>query len=195
MVGQPERAGELESMKARMLRGEEYIADDPQLNAERLRCRGLVERYNASSPGDGAARAVLLAELLSAVGERTLIEPPFRCDYGYNIRIGSGSFINYGAVFLDVNPIEIGDDVQIAPNVQLLTATHPLEAARRRAQWESGGPISIGDGAWLGGGVIVLPGVSIGVEAIVGAGAVVTRHVEPRTVVAGNPARILRRLE
>lgn len=194
-MDEPERVGEPESMKARMLRGEEYIADDPQLNAERLRCRELVDRFNASAPGDAAVRATLLVELLGAVGERAVIEPPFRCDYGYNISIGSGSFVNYGAVFLDVNPIEIGADVQIAPNVQLLTATHPLDAMRRRAQWESGRPISIGDGAWLGGGAIVLPGVSIGAEAIVGAGAVVTRDVEPRTVVAGNPARILRRLE
>lgn len=177
-----------------MLRGDEYIADDPELNAERLRCRLLTERLNASSAAEPDARGQILRELLGAIGELTFIEPPFRCDYGYNIRIGARSFVNFGAVFLDVNTIEIGDDVQIAPNVQLLTARHPVDAAHRRARWESGKPISIRDGAWLGGGAIVLPGISIGAQAIVGAGAVVTRDVEARTVVAGNPARVIRRL-
>ena len=116
-----------------MLRGDEYIADDPELNAERLRCRLLTERLNASSAAEPDARGQILRELLGAIGELTFIEPPFRCDYGYNIRIGARSFVNFGAVFLDVNTIEIGDDVQIAPNVQLLTATHPVDAAHRRA--------------------------------------------------------------
>lgn len=182
-------------MKARMLRGEDYIANEPELNAERLRCRLLLEQFNATSAADVNLRAGLLRELLGALGQRTYIEPPFHCDYGYNVRIGARSFVNFGAIFLDVNLIEIGSDVQIAPNVQLLTATHPIDAKRRREHWESGRPISIGDGAWLGGGVIVLPGVTIGSEAVVGAGAVVTRDVESRTVVVGNPARLIRRLD
>lgn len=178
-----------------MLRGEDYLADDPQLVAERLRCQLLLERFNTTSAAAADERAALLAELLGAVGESAVILPPFRCDYGRQVRLGARSFVNYGGIFLDVAAIDIGEDVQIATNVQLLTASHPLDAARRRARWESGRPIRIDDGAWLGGGAIVLPGVTIGAEAVVGAGAVVTRDVPPRVVVAGNPARVMRDLD
>jgi maltose O-acetyltransferase len=181
-------------MKARMLRGEEYLATDAQLTAERERCSLMCERLNALSAADEPARLAVLRELLGAIGEDTLIQAPFRCDYGYNISIGRRSFVNYGGVFLDVNPIEIGDEVLIATNVQLLTAKHPLDAVSRRAWSESASPISIADGVWIGGGAIVLPGVKIGENAVVGAGAVVTRDVEAGTVVAGNPARVIRRL-
>jgi maltose O-acetyltransferase len=181
-------------MKRRMLAGELYVATDEQLTAERALCSLLCERLNGLSAADEPARLAILRELLGAIGEDTLIQSPFRCDYGYNVRIGRRSFVNYGGIFLDVNPISIGDEVLIATNVQLLTATHPLDAAQRRAWWESGKPISIGDGAWIGGGALILPGVTVGEEAVVGAGAVVTRDVEPRTVVAGNPARVIRRL-
>jgi maltose O-acetyltransferase len=178
-----------------MLAGELYRADDPQLVAERQRCQLALEEINATSAAEPERRTALLRALIAAIGDDTTIETPFRCDYGYNVRIGSRSFVNYGCIFLDVRPIEIGDEVLIGPNVQLLTATHPLDAAERRAWLELGKPISIGDGSWLGAGAIVLPGVSIGAEAVIGAGAVVTRDVEPRTLVAGNPARVQRRLE
>jgi maltose O-acetyltransferase len=181
-------------MKERMLRGEEYMATDPVLVEERLRCMEQLERFHGLPARDEEGRLAVLRELLGAIGEDTLIQPPFRCDYGYNISIGRRSFVNYGGVFLDVNPITIGDEVLIAANVQLLTATHPLDAKRRRAWWEYGRPISIADGVWIGGGALVLPGVSIGEDAVVGAGAVVTRDVEARTVVVGNPARVIRRL-
>ena len=177
-----------------MLRGEDYIANDPVLSADYRRAQLLVERFNTTSFTEHDERQAILRELLGEIGEETTIQRPFRCDYGTNIRIGARCFVNYGAVFLDVVPIVIGDDVQIATHVQLLTATHPLDAARRRAGWESGKPIAIGDGVWLGGGVIVLPGVTIGEEAVVGAGAVVTRDVPPRTLVVGNPARVIRDL-
>lgn len=184
----------MSEMKARMLRGEEYMATDAQLVAERERCSLLCERLNALPAADEPARLAVLRELLGAIGEDTLVQSPFRCDYGYNISIGRRSFVNYGGIFLDVNPISIGDEVLIATNVQLLTATHPLDAVRRRAWWESAKPITIADGAWIGGGAIVLPGVSIGENAVVGAGAVVTHDVEAGAVVAGNPARVIRRL-
>ncbi|HVM31183.1 MAG TPA: sugar O-acetyltransferase [Candidatus Limnocylindrales bacterium] len=180
-------------MKQRMLRGEDYIVD-AELSAEHRRAMLLLERFNASSIDEDALRTELLTELVGAVGEGSVIRPPFLCDYGSNIRIGRGTFVNFGAVFLDVSAITIGDDVQIATNVQLLTATHPLDPERRRAGWESGRPITLADGAWLGGGVIVLPGVTVGENAVVGAGAVVTRDVEPNVVAAGNPARVIRRL-
>ncbi len=185
---------ETSEMKARMLRGENYLANDPLLIAERLHAQLLVERFNAISAADPAGRLATMQELLDAFGEGSLVLPPFRCDYGYNITIGARSFVNYGAIFLDVCSIEIGDDVQIAPHVLLMTATHPLDAPTRLALWESGRPIAIEDAAWLGAGAIVLPGVRIGREAIVGAGAVVTRDVAPRTIVAGNPARVIREL-
>ena len=181
-------------MKQRMLRGEEYLATDKQLTAERERCSVLCERVNALSAAQESERLSIFRELLGAIGEDTLIQSPFRCDYGYNIRIGRRSFINYGGVLLDVAPITIGDEVLIATNVQILTATHPLDAARRRAWWEFAKPISIADGAWIGGGAIILPGVSIGANAVVGAGAVVTRDVSANTVVVGNPARVARHL-
>lgn len=185
---------ETSEMKARMLRGDEYLATDEQLVDERLRCSLLVERLNSLSSGDEPARLALLRELLALIGDDTLIQSPFRCDYGYNISIGRRSFVNYGGIFLDVAPIAIGDQVLIATNVQLLTATHPLDAARRRAWWESAKPISIADGVWIGGGAIVLPGVSIGENAVIGAGAVVTHDVAASTIVVGNPARVVRQL-
>jgi maltose O-acetyltransferase len=180
--------------KQRMLRGEEYQATDEQLTAERERCSLLCEQINTLSAAHEPARLALFGELLGAIGDDTLIQSPFRCDYGYNIRIGRRSFINYGGIVLDVAPVEIGDEVLIASNVQILTATHPLDAARRRAWWEYGKPVSIGDGVWIGAGALVLPGVSIGENAVVGAGAVVTRDVAANTLVVGNPARVMREL-
>jgi len=182
-------------MKRRMLRGDEYMATDEQLTAERERCSLLCERINALPSTQEAARLALFRELLGGIGEDTLIQSPFRCDYGYNIKIGRRSFINYGGIVLDVAPVTIGDEVLIATNVQILTATHPLDAARRRAWWEFAQPISIADGVWIGGGALILAGVSIGENAVIGAGAVVTRDVEANTVVVGNPARVVKRIE
>jgi len=182
------------SDKERMLRGEPYLAGGPELTAERMRARLLTQRINGASAADGPAIGALLRELLGAFGEGSYVTPPLYCDYGYNIAIGARTFVNYGAVMLDCAPITIGDDVQIATSVQLLTATHPLDAAERRAGWESASPITIADGAWLGGGVIVCPGVTIGAEAVVGAGSVVTRDVPPRTLAVGNPCRVVREL-
>jgi maltose O-acetyltransferase len=183
---------EMSEMKARMLRGEEYLATDELLVRERDRCSALIERLNALPAADEPTRLEVLHDLLASIGDDTLIQSPFRCDYGYNISVGRRSFVNYGGMFLDGAPISIGDEVLIATNVQLLTATHPLDALRRRAWWEFAKPIGIGDGAWIGGGAIILPGVSIGENAVVGAGAVVTRDVAPGAVVAGNPARVIR---
>jgi maltose O-acetyltransferase len=136
-----------------------------------------------------------LAELLGAVGSDTEIRPPLYVDYGGNLRVGARSFANFGLVALDVAAITIGDDVQIGPNVQLLTPTHPVEPEPRRAKWEAARPITIGDNVWLGGGAIVLPGVTIGENTVVGAGAVVVRDLPADVVAVGNPARIVRRLD
>lgn len=182
------------SQRERMLAGDLYRADDPELSAAALRARQLEDRFNRSHAEDADGRRAILEELLGAIGAGTEIRPPFYCDYGSHIRIGARVFANVGLVALDVAAITIGDDVQIGPNVQLLTPTHPLDAELRRAKWEAAEPIVIERNAWLGGGVIVLPGVTVGENAVVGAGAVVTKNVSPNVVVAGNPAREIRQL-
>lgn len=141
----------------------------------------------------GEETRALLGEMFGAVGAGAFVRAPFHCDYGYNIRLGRNVFLNFDCVVLDVAPVEIGDDAQIGPGVQILTADHPREAQARREGLEFGRPVSIGRNAWIGGGAIVLPGVRIGDDAIVGAGAVVTRDVAAGATVAGNPARILKR--
>ena len=174
--------------------GDRYVVDD-EIAAMHRRAVSLTEAYNATPAADPTRRGALLDQLLGAVGPDVEVRAPFHCDYGTYIRIGARTFVNFGLVALDVMPITIGDDVQIGPNVQLLTATHPLDPALRRARWEAGEPITIGDNVWLGGGVIVLPGVSIGEDAVVGAGAVVTRAVPPGAVAVGNPARVIRSVD
>lgn len=182
------------SMRERMLAGDLYIADDPQLAVESRRAATLLHRFNTGDPSDPDARRAVLRELLGSLGEGAEIRPPMQCDYGYQIHIGARTFINYGAVLLDVATITIGEDVQVGPNVQFLTPTHPLEPEPRRAKWEAARPIVIGDNVWLGGGVIVLPGVSIGANTVVGAGAVVTRNLPANVLAVGNPARVIRQL-
>ncbi len=132
---------------------------------------------------------MLLRELLASVGEGAYIRPPFHCDYGYNISLGAGVFLNFNCIILDVVKVAIGDRTQIGPGVQILTADHPRDPAQRRAGLEFGRPIVIGADVWIGGGAIILPGVTIGDGAIVGAGAVVTRDVAAGATVVGNPAR------
>lgn len=175
-----------------MLAGDLYNADDPEIYAEMLRASRLCRRFNQSDPADDAGRRALLDELLGSFGEQSLILPPLHCDYGSRVHIGARSFVNVGAVFLDVAAITIGDDVQIGPYSQFLTPVHPIDPELRRAKWERAEPISIGDNAWLGGAVVVLPGVSIGENAVVGAGAVVTKDLPANVVAVGSPARVIR---
>ena len=179
-------------MHDRMLAGDPYIADDPQLAADNTRARQLTHRYNTMDPTDGAVRREVLTELLGAFGPGSELRAPFQCDYGYRTTVGARTFANFGLVCLDVATVTIGDDVQMGPNVQLLTATHPVEPGPRRDKWESAAPIVIEDNVWLGGGVIVCPGVTIGENTVVGAGAVVTRDLPADVVAVGNPARVIR---
>ncbi|WP_346122276.1 sugar O-acetyltransferase [Micromonospora coerulea] len=185
----------MNSMRERMLAGETYLADDPEITADLDRAARRTERFNATTADDPDGRLAALRELLGSLGEGAWVRPPFHCDYGWQTHIGPRSFVNFNAVFLDVARITIGADVQIGPNVQLLTATHPVEAKPRRAKWEAAEPITIGDNVWLGGGVIVLAGVTIGANTVVGAGAVVTRDLPANAVALGNPARVVRTLE
>ena len=180
--------------RQRMLDGDLYIADDPELAADSLRARRLQDRFNTTVADAADARRRLLEELLRAIGAESEIRPPFYCDYGYQIRVGARVFANFGLMALDVASITIGDDVQIGPSVQLLTPTHPVEADLRLDKWEAARPITIGANVWLGGGVIVLAGVDIGDNTVVGAGAVVTRSLPANVVAVGSPARVIRTL-
>lgn len=187
------RAADGRTQRERMLAGDPYIpGDDPLLGEESQRARRLADAYNRTAIDDTARQREILDELLGAIGTDSEIRPPFYCDYGYQLRIGARVFANFGLVALDVAAITIGDDVQIGPNVQLLTPIHPLDPALRLAHWEQAAPISLGDNVWLGGGVIVLPGVTIGANSVVGAGAVVTKDLAADVVAVGNPARVVR---
>ncbi|WP_067686664.1 sugar O-acetyltransferase [Nocardia jejuensis] len=181
--------------KDRMLRGDLYRDDDPELVAERRRCGRLLDTFNATASDQDAQRRAVLEELLGDIGEGSWIMPRFQCDYGYLIRLGRNSFLNYDAIVMDCAPVTIGDDVSIGPRAQLLTALHPVrDHALRRERWETAAPITIGDNVWLGGGVIVCPGVTIGAHTVVGAGSVVTRDLPEKVFAAGNPARVIETL-
>lgn len=183
------------TMRERMLAGDLYIADDLELGEAGSRALDLMEAYNATTVRQGPLRRRLLTELLGSVGEGTEIRPPLYVDYGTHLTIGARCFANFGLTALDVAAITIGDDVQIGPHVQLLTPTHPVEPGPRRDKWEAAQPITIGDNVWLGGGVVVCPGVTIGENTVVGAGAVVTRDLPANVVAVGNPARVVKHLE
>jgi maltose O-acetyltransferase len=180
--------------KDRMLRGQWYQADEAELVAERQSCQARLGRFNAAGTTE-RERDQVLRELLGGVGPGSAIMPRLACDYGYLIRLGANCFVNYDPVFLDCAPITIGDDVGVGPRAQLLTPIHPMaEHDMRRARWEAAAPITIGDNAWLGGGVIVSGGASIGANTVVGAGSVVTRDLPSGVFAAGNPARVIREL-
>jgi maltose O-acetyltransferase len=181
----------MKSEKEKMLAGELYNAGDPLLTEERLRARALTHRLNVTDYGDKAAYAEIIAALLPNAPANIWLEPPFYCDYGYNIYAGENVFFNFNCVVLDVMPVRIGSNVMCGPNVQIYTATHPLDAAERRKGPEFAKAISIGDDCWIGGSAIIAPGVSIGDRCIIGAGAVVTKDVPSDTIVVGNPARPL----
>jgi maltose O-acetyltransferase len=171
-----------------MLAGELYHAGDPELVADRERCERLMREYNAR--GDSA----VLRDLLGALGENSYIRPPFFCDYGFNITLGDNVFLNFNCVILDVVAVTIGNRVQMASAVQILAADHPLDAETRATGLENGHPITIDDDAWIGGGAILCPGVTVGCGSVIGAASVVTRDIPPGVVAVGNPCRVLRKL-
>ena len=180
--------------RQKMLAGELYFAADPELVAARLRARDLTHRYNALSPHEIHPRRTIIRSLFGTIGERFEIEPPFRCDYGANIHVAEDFYVNYDCVILDVCEVRIGRGAMIGPGVHIYTAEHPLDAAQRASGAEMGRPVTIGNRVWIGGGAIILPGVTIGDDVVIGAGAVVTRSVEPGVLVAGNPARVIKKL-
>lgn len=177
------------SERQKMISGLPYDPGDPELQADQTAAKQWMARYNAAMGATPADRRDLLRQKMGDVGEGAIIRPPFHCDYGYNIRLGRGVFMNFNCVVLDVCEVEIGDQTQIGPGVQILTADHPRDAAQRAAGIEFGKPVTIGKNVWIGGGAIILPGVTIGDDAVIGAGAVVTRDVPEGVTVVGNPAR------
>jgi maltose O-acetyltransferase len=179
--------------KQKMLAGELYRPAAAELQADLLANQTWLAEYNAARGTSPEARRELLARRLAFVGEGAVIRPPFFCDYGFNIRLGRDAFLNFDCVILDVCEVEIGDGAQIGPAVQIYAADHPRDPAERRAGLEFGRPVRVGRNVWIGGGAIILPGVTIGDDAIVAAGAVVTRDVAAGSTVMGNPARAKRR--
>jgi maltose O-acetyltransferase len=178
------------SEKDKMLAGELYRADAPELVADRVATAAWLMRYNAASAGSAEELQAILKERLAELGRGTVVRQPFHCDYGYNLRIGAGVFLNFDCVILDVGPVVIGDGAQIGPAVQIYAADHPRDPVARRAGLELGRPIRIGRNVWIGGGAILLPGIAVGDDAIIGAGSVVARDVPAGVTVVGNPARI-----
>ncbi|HYZ39483.1 MAG TPA: sugar O-acetyltransferase [Stellaceae bacterium] len=176
--------------REKMLAGELYDASAPELQAEMAATHRWLACYNAALDASPAERRRLLLERLAVVGEGTVVRPPFYCDYGFNISLGAGVFLNFNCVILDVVAVTIGDQTQIGPCVQILTADHPRDAAVRASGLELGRPIRIGRNVWIGGGAVILPGVTIGDDAIIGAGSIVTRDVPTGATAFGNPARV-----
>ena len=181
----------MKTEKQKMLAGELYRPGDPELQADLKATAAWLAAFNAAL--DPTERRDLLRQRFAFVGEGATVRSPFFCDYGFNIRIGAGAFLNFNCVVLDVVSVTIGDGTQIGPGVQILAADHPREPDLRRDGLELGRPVSIGRNVWIGGGALILPGVTIGHDAIIGAGAVVTRDVAPGIAVVGNPARPISR--
>jgi len=180
------------NQRERMLAALPYKAWLDGLSEERMRAKEILFDHNNCRPSQVDERQRLLRLLLGKIGQAFNIEQPFRCDYGYNIEIGENFYANYGCVILDVGKVTIGNNVQFAPNVSILTAGHPLHPQSRNSGYEYGIPIQIGNNVWLGANVIVNPGVSIGDNTVIGAGSVVTKGIPANVVAAGNPCRVLR---
>lgn len=179
--------------KEKMLAGESYNILDTDLGAERQKIKGLLRQFNQSHAEP--ERRSILEQIVGHIGQTSIIESPFNCTYGQNIHLGDYVYLNFNCVILDNNTVRIGNHVMIGPAVQIYTAAHPIQAMPRNQGWEVAKAITIEDNVWIGGGAILLPGVRIGRNAVVGAGAVVTKDVPPFTVVAGNPARVIREIE
>ncbi len=178
--------------KHKMLAGDWYNPLDRELSAERLAARKLQHQFNHSAPDDEEQRRQLLKQWLPNTGKHFYVEPPFYCDYGYNIKTGSKVFFNFNCVVLDVAPVLIGSNVFLGPAVQIYTVNHPINATARRKLVEQAKPVNIGDDVWIGGGAIILPGVTIGKGSVIAAGSVVSKDIPAAVVAAGNPCRVIK---
>lgn len=178
--------------KQKMLAGEMYSPTDPELMKERHRVRLLFHKFNNLSEEHLEERNKVLYDIFTEAGENLFVEPPFHCDYGSNIKVGKNVFMNFNCCILDVATVTIGDNCMFAPNVQIYTATHPLEHQLRNSGQEYAKPITIGNNVWIGGGAIICPGVTLGDNTVVGAGAVVTKSFPNDVVIGGNPAKLIK---
>ena len=181
--------------KEKMLAGELYDASDSVLAAERLRARKIFQEINSLEEDRKRERDMLFYKLFGEAGKGLYVEPPFFCDYGYNIKVGEKVFMNFNCCILDVMEVRMGSNVLLGPGVQIYTATHPMDAAGRATWLEYAKPVSIGSDVWIGGGAIICPGVTIGNGVVVGAGAVVTKDVPDDVFVGGNPAKVIKEID
>lgn len=185
----------MKTEKQKMLLGELYDAYDPQLIEDRRQTRLLLKKFNDTGPDETGLRTEILLKLFRNSGTGLVVEPPFFCDYGSNITLGDNVYFNVNCVVLDVTYVKIGSNVLFAPNVQIYTATHPVDSRIRAKGLENAKPITIGSDIWIGGSAVILPGVSIGDKSVIGAGSVVTKDIPPNVLAAGNPCRIIRELD
>jgi maltose O-acetyltransferase len=185
----------MKTEKEKMLAGELYDALDPQLTEDRLKTRLLLKELNDSGEDEPDRRGRVLRELLPYAGEGLWLQPPFYCDYGYNIKAGERVFFNFNCVVLDVAEVTIGSRTLFGPNVQIYTATHPMDYKERASGLEYAKPIAIGEDVWVGGSVVICPGVTIGDRSVIGAGSVVTKDIPADVFAAGNPCRVIRAIE
>ena len=188
------RSNYMRTEKEKMLAGELYDALDEQLSKERLNARLLIKELNDSREDQTDERSRILKQLIPNAGEGLWLQPPFYCDYGYNIKLGEKVFFNFNCVVLDVTFVTIGSRTLFGPNVQVYTATHPLDHKERATGLEFAKPITIGEDVWLGGSVVICPGVTIGDRSVIGAGSVVTKDIPADVFAAGNPCRVIRTL-
>ena len=182
----------MKTEKEKMIAGELYNPNDALLKMERLEARRLTRLYNQTMEMESEKRREIIQQLVGTYGENFTIEPTFRCDYGYNIHFGENFYVNFDCVFLDVCAIRIGDNCMIAPGVHIYTATHPIQAEERKAGVEYGKPVTIGNNVWIGGRAVINPGVTLGDNAVIASGAVVTKDVPAGAVVGGSPAKIIK---
>lgn len=181
--------------KEKMLAGLMYDPSDPDLAKARRRVRLLFHKFNHLSADHSEERSKILYDIFGEAGENLFVEPPFYCDYGTNIKAGKNVYMNFNCCILDVAEVRIGDNCMFAPNVQIYTATHPITYKERNSGKELAKPISIGDNVWIGGNSTICPGVTLGNNVVVGAGAVVTKSFPDNVLIAGNPAKIIKTID
>lgn len=182
------------TQKERMLNGLPYKAWLDGLSEERMECKELIYEYNNLRPSERERKFELIKEILGQTGDYVNIEAPFHCDYGKNIEVGEEFFANYNFTVLDVAKVTIGDHAQIAPNVSIYTAGHPIHPDSRNSGYEYGIPVTIGNNVWIGGNSVILPGVTIGDNVVIGAGSVVTKDIPDNMIAAGNPCKVIREI-
>jgi maltose O-acetyltransferase len=185
----------MKTEKEKMLAGELYNGNDSHLKTERSHARMLLKKFNNSNDDERLLRKEILRELIGGFSKGLHVEPPFYCDYGSNIYVGENVYFNFNCVVLDVNKVTIGPRTLFGPNVQIYTATHPMEYKIRSEQLELGLPINIGEDVWVGGGAIICAGVTIGDRAVIGAGSIVTRDIPSDCFAAGNPCKVIKELQ